>query len=200
MATKAALLGLAVVTAAACGQASAQLDVRLAHDSEAESRTRSALLALVEEYDVSPWLYTRAVLIDETAIPHSHPVLTLHTRHLGEDDMLLSTFLHEEFHWLEDGETLDAFRAAMSDFQAIFPDVPDRQNGGASDPESTWRHFVVCDLEFQVMTRLIGEDRARALMADITHYEWIYERVLGDPRVREINERHGFTLEALGGS
>ncbi len=173
----------------------AQLDVRLAHDSEAEAATRDQLLALVEQYDVSAWIHTTEVLIDERAIPHSHPVLTLHTRHLGDDEMLLSTFVHEQFHWLEEGETLPAFRAAMEEFAALYPEAPDRSGGGARDQESTWRHLVVCDLEFQAMTRLLGEPRARALIARITHYEWVYERVLTDERVRRVNERHGFVLE-----
>lgn len=172
----------------------AQLTVRLANDSDAEARTREQLLRLVEEHDVSDWIHTTEILIDETQIPHSHPVLTLHTRHLGDDLTLMSTFIHEQFHWLEEGETLDAFRAAMRDFEELFPDAPDRSGGGARDVESTYRHLLVCDLELQGMTVLFGEDRARETLAAITHYEWIYERVLGDPRIRQINERHGFVL------
>lgn len=172
----------------------AQLTVRLANDSDAEARTREQLLRLVEEHDVSEWIHTTEILIDETQIPHSHPVLTLHTRHLGDDLTLMSTFIHEQFHWLEEGETLDAFRAAMRDFEQLFPDAPDRSGGGARDVESTYRHLLVCDLELQGMTVLFGEERARETLAGITHYEWIYERVLDDPRIREVSERHGFVL------
>lgn len=175
----------------------AQLDVRLAHDSEGERQTRAQLLRLVGEHDVSAWLYTTDVIIDQTQIPHSHPVLTLHTRHLNEDDHLVATFVHEQFHWLEEGETLPAFRAAMADHEALFPDAPAREGGGARDQESTYRHLIVCDLEFQAMTQLIGEEAARSLMASWHHYSWIYEQVLADPRIREVNQRHGFTLEAL---
>jgi len=173
----------------------AQLQVDLANGTEAEERTRAQLLRLVEEHDVSEWIYTRHVVIDETQIPHSHPVLTIHTRHLGDDDHLLSTFLHEQFHWLEGGETLDRFRAAMRDFEKLYPEVPSTENGGARDDESTYRHLLVCDLELQAMTRLIGETSARELLVGITHYEWIYQHVLEDPRVREIAQRHGFVLD-----
>lgn len=181
-----------------CADAQAQLDVRLEHDSEGERATREQLLRLVEEHDVSAWIYTTSIVIDETQIPHSHPVLTLHTRHLGDDDMLTSTFIHEQFHWLENGEDRErseAFRAAMADFAALYPDAPGGPGTrGARDVESTYRHLVVCDMEFQGMTLLIGEARARELLARITHYEWIYERVLTDPRVREINTRHGMLV------
>ncbi len=186
------LAAAAVLTAV--GDARAQLDVRLANDSDAERATRARLLALVEEHDVSDWIYTTEILIDQDQIPHSHPVLTLHTRSLGDDDMLVSTFIHEQFHWLEEGEASVAFRAAMADFERMYPDAPAREGGGARDVESTYRHLIVCDLEFQGMTRLIGEARARELLTRITHYEWIYERVLTDQRVREVNERHGFVL------
>lgn len=185
---------LASLAALTMNDLSAQLNVRLANGSDAESATRAQLLALVEEYDVSDWIYTREILIDQDEIPHSHPVLTLHTRHLQNDEMLLSTFIHEQFHWLEDGGTLAAFRAAMTDFEELYAEVPDAGGGGARDVESTYRHLIVCDLEFQGMTRLVGEARARELMARVTHYEWIYQLVLTDPRVREVNGRHGFFL------
>ena len=177
--------------------ASGQIEIELAHGSQAEEATRDALLRLVGEHDVSAWLYTHRVIIDQTAIPHSHPVLTLHTRHLGEDEHLLSTFVHEQFHWLEEGETLGRFRAAMREFEEMFPEVPSSREGGARDDESTYRHLLVCDLELQAMTRLIGEDAARKVMASWTHYEWIYDTVLTDPRVREVVTRHGFALDAL---
>lgn len=190
------VLGAVAAWTAAVGAVTidAQLAVRLANGSEAEARTRDQLLRLVREHDVSEWIHTTEILIDETQIPHSHPVLTLHTRHLGNDLALMSTFIHEQFHWLEEGETLHDFRAAMRDFEAIFPDAPGRSGGGARDVESTYRHLVVCDLELQGMTRLFGEQRARETLGAITHYEWIYERVLGDPRIREVNRRHGFTI------
>lgn len=177
------------------GGAAGQLNVRLANDSEAERETRDQLLRLVSSYDVEAWTHTRDILIDQTQIPHSHPVLTLHTRHLDDDDMLLSTYVHEQFHWLEDGDTRPAFLAAMRDFEELFPDAPGREGGGARDVESTYRHLLVCDLELQAMTRLIGEERARVLLARIGHYEWIYDKVLSDDRIRAVSRRHGFVLD-----
>jgi hypothetical protein len=56
-------------------------------------------MRFLDKYDLTPWLFTRAVVIDDDATPHSHPVLTLHTRHLRDDLLLLSTFIHEQSHW-----------------------------------------------------------------------------------------------------
>jgi hypothetical protein len=75
--------------------------VTLAHGTEAEAQTRDQLQRLLKTYDLSSWTWTRKVLIDQDAIPHSHPVLTLHARHLKDDLALLSTFVHEEYHWYE---------------------------------------------------------------------------------------------------
>ena len=85
-----------VVNHTASGQAT--IEIRLRQGTTGEAQTRDQLRRLLATYDLSPWLYTRSVVIDERAIPFSHPFLTLHTRHLKDDDLLLSTFVHEQFH------------------------------------------------------------------------------------------------------
>src|SRR5215470_9502151 len=75
------------------------LEITLKHGTAAEAQTREQLQRLLATYDLSPWIYTKSIVIDERAIPFSHPVLTLHTRHAKEDELLLSTFVHEQFHW-----------------------------------------------------------------------------------------------------
>jgi hypothetical protein len=59
--------------------ATPDMEVTLAHGTEAEAQTRDQLQRLLKTYDLSTWTWTRKVLIDQDAIPHSHPVLTLHT-------------------------------------------------------------------------------------------------------------------------
>ena len=46
------------------------------------------------------------------------------------------------------------------------------------------------------MTKLVGESAARQTLAGQTHYEWIYDKVLTDPRIREIVLKHGFDVSA----
>jgi hypothetical protein len=179
------------------GANSRVLWIGLANATEGEAAMATELRSLTRKYDVEPWVLTRNVLIDENQIPHSHPILTIHTRHIGEELELLSTFVHEQLHWLEEEPWLADFRAAMQDFKALFPDVPSGAEGGARNAESTYRHLLVCDLEYQAMTSLVGEATARNTLAAITHYQWIYDKVLNDARVREIALRHGF--DASGG-
>jgi hypothetical protein len=166
------------------------------HNSAAEQATADQLRRALRKFDVSKWLYTHRIHIDERAIPHSHPVLTLHTRHNGDENALLATFLHEQFHWLEEGNP--QFRAAMDAYAKLYPDAPSRGPEGARDLESTYRHLLVCDLELQVMTHLVGADAARRTLAANRHYTWIYARVLADSNVRAIARTHGFILGGDG--
>lgn len=172
------------------------LEITLEHNSEAERATGDQLRRVVQQFDVRRWLYTRRIHIDEQAIPHSHPVLTLHTRYLRDDATLLATFLHEQFHWLE--EDNPAFEAAMRGYTQAYPDAPARGPEGARDLQSTYRHLLVCDLEFQAASILFGQPRARELLAAKTYYTWIYARVLTDPHVREIAQTNGFVLDVVG--
>jgi hypothetical protein len=168
--------------------------IGLANGSERESIMAKALRDLIRTHDVGPWILTRKILIDERQIPHSHPVLTIHTRHIGAQRELLSTFIHEQLHWLEEKPWLDDFQAAMTEFERLFPVVPSSADGGARDKQSTYRHLLVCDMELQALSTLIGRTAARDTLAQATHYEWIYDKVLSDPRVREVALSHGFNV------
>lgn len=169
------------------------LTITLAHDSERERATARQVRELYERHDLRDWVVTDQILIDEDQTPHSHPVLTLHARHLRHPDNLLSTFLHEEFHWWVDGRR-EALDSSIAEFREIWPEVPTAQDGGARDEYSTYLHLVVCDLELQATSLLVGEPAAREALERYDHYGWIYERVLGDPRVREVMRKHGLIL------
>lgn len=187
------LLGFWVPAFASAQVRVPDLEFTFAQNSSAERATADQLRKTLEKYDVARWIYTRRIHIDERAIPHSHPVLTLHTRHNGDEDGLLATFLHEQFHWLEEGNT--HFRSAMDAYAKLYPDAPSRGPEGARDLESTYRHLLVCDLEFQIMTRLIGAERARRVLSANRHYTWIYDRVLNDAKVRSVAREHGFIVD-----
>lgn len=99
------------------------MDVTLAHGTEVEAQTRDQLQRLLKTYDLSSWTWTRKVLIDQDAIPHSHPVLTLHVRQLKDDLALLSTFVHEEYHWYEAAHPQET-AAAIAELKTAYPHVP----------------------------------------------------------------------------
>ena len=115
-----------ILNQAAIGQAN--LDIALKHGTSNEAQTRDQLQRLLATYDLSPWIYTKSIVIDERAIPFSHPVLTLHTRHLTDDELLLSTFVHEQFHWFL-AERPEATEAGHRGFTNSVPACANRRTG-----------------------------------------------------------------------
>lgn len=155
--------------------------INLKHSSSAEQQTKTQLEGLLAQYNLAPWLFTREVVIDQDAIPHSHPVLTLHTRHLHQDDELLSTFIHEELHWyLVDHQ--NQTDAAMKDLRKLYPKVPVGYPEGARDEGSTYLHLIDCYFEQQVDLKVLGAERTASVMRfwSHDHYRWVYKTVLAD--------------------
>jgi hypothetical protein len=159
------------------------LDITLKQGTRREAQTRDQLRRLVTAYDVSPWVFTKSIVIDERSTPHSHPVLTLHARHLKDDDLLLSTFVHEQFHWPL-AQKSELTEEAIKELRGIFPTVPGRMPEGAQDEHSTYLHLLVCYLEWHAIQQLLGELRARQVMEfwATDHYTWVYKTVLDRER------------------
>ena len=160
-------------------------DIALKQGSKAEEQTKDQLQRLLKSYDLSKWIFTKSILIDEKSIPHSHPVLTLSARHLKDDDLLISTFVHEQIHWFlvqKDKET----REAIKELRTLFPKVPVSPPEGARDEDSTYLHLLVNYLEYRADRELLGELKAKQVMDfwATDHYTWIYKTVL--ERARDI--------------
>jgi hypothetical protein len=179
------LLPFTIVLLSITSNAQDKLDISLKSGSQSEIQTKEQLQRLYKTYDLSKWIFTKSILIDEKSIPHSHPILTLHTRHLKDDDLLLSTFVHEQLHWFlvqKDKET----KEAIKEVRALFPKVPVGFPEGARDEESTYLHLLVNYLEYRADRELLGELRAKQVMDfwATDHYKWVYRTVL--ERTRDI--------------
>ena len=197
MSLKATALFAAMIAAPLSAQE--QLTITYEHGTPEELAVGEKLQQLVEEYSLSKWIRTWTVHIEPGVIPHSHPVLTLNTR-TTDDARVLSTFVHEQFHWwIEEGTEGMGFDAAIEEFRSIYPEVPVGYPDGARSEFSTYLHLVVCHMEYQAMSILMGEDTARQVIGRMTHYQWIYDRVLNDSRVREVAERNGIVLSDISG-
>lgn len=173
------LLPFTIVLLSVTSYAQDKLDISLKTGSQAESQTTEQLQRLLKTYDLSKWIFTKSILIDEKSIPHSHPVLTLHTRHLKDDDLLLSTFVHEQLHWFlvqKDKET----KEAIKELRVLFPKVPVGFPEGSEDEDSTYLHLLVNYLEYRADRELLGELRAKQVMDfwATDHYTWVYKTVL----------------------
>lgn len=171
------------------------IEISLKNRNEKELKAEAQLQRIIETYksDINTWIFTTKVEINENTIPFSHPVLTLNCNYLNDDLKQLSNFLHEQFHWLEEAKK-ELREKAISEFKEIFPDVPVKGKEGARNEYSTYLHLIVCDLEFQAMTEVVGEQMARHILSEWKHYRWIYNKVLNDKRVREVNTKYGFNI------
>lgn len=191
-------LGVAVLVAsvlwgtprAAAQQSVPAVQVGLASGSPEEVQARDQLLAIVEKWDLSKWLFTREARIEARAIPHSHPVLTLNARYLANDTAQIATFVHEQLHWFFVRREA-ATDAAVAELERLFPDAPDGPEG-AGDPYSTYLHLLVCLLEYDALVEIFDEGVARRTSEGWRHYPWIYRQVLDRPAViRGVLVLHG---------
>ncbi|HLJ90703.1 MAG TPA: hypothetical protein VKZ53_28110 [Candidatus Angelobacter sp.] len=159
------------------------IDIQLKKGSDREKQTKIQLEKLLHTYDLKKWTVTETIIIEEGAIPHSHPVLTLSTRHLDSDDELLSTYVHEQFHWRLSQER-EQTEAAVGELKKLYPKVPVGFPEGAISEESTYEHLIVCYFEMQADRALLGEARTAELMKFWAgdHYRWVYRTILQDEK------------------
>lgn len=169
----------------------AQVLITSVNQSTNELKVKSDLEFLHEEYDLSRWEYTNQIRIDQDArTPHSHPVLTMSTQqeYLDSRIKLLSSYLHEQFHWhvIENGKaSKQAFRDRIKN---EFPSVKVGFPYGSRDEGSTLSHIVICYLEYIALSELIGPKQAQENLSTNNYYTWVYQTIL-EPRNREKLDR-----------
>jgi hypothetical protein len=170
--------GCVKVTAAPVVAQETQVDIRTAHGSDHEGAGAAALRAILDEYDLRRWLFTDLVTIDEQLRGGlSHPLTISPGLLVQRPALALTTFLHEQLHWL-DGPGVVGATAEASE---RWPDPPPRSAGGATDPASTWLHMSTCALEYQSLSEILGPPAAADELRQHTGYSWIYGQILADP-------------------
>jgi hypothetical protein len=139
---------------------------------------RDTLIALRERLDISKWETTFEVRIEEGAIPHSHPVLTLGTGYPGEG-AVLSSYLHEQIHWWTSKDRAAA-TLAIEELRTLYPAPPIGLPEGARDEGSTYLHYLVNFFELMALADLLGRETADRAILSIPFYTAIYETVVKD--------------------
>ncbi len=169
---------------------SSDFDIRLKNNSPREQAAADQLRRLLDTHDVSSFVVTYSVMIDEYDAPHSHPILTINAVYLDDDNSALSIFLHEQMHWF--GMILEPnMQAALKDLKTLYPTVPRGRNGGAQDDHSTYVHLLVGVQEFDIMARLVGDKEAERVLRTKPNYRWVYGEVLkNQATLRAITEKH----------
>src|SRR5215472_9783943 len=124
-------------------------EIALVKGTERERKTQEMLLSLFERYALDKWRYTEKVRIEGRVIPHSHPVLTLNTRHIDDEELLLGTYIHEQLHWfLVLVEKFGNGKRAAKVFREMYPDLPVKLPEGCGSEASNYLHVMVNYLEY----------------------------------------------------
>lgn len=156
-----------------------KLHITLKNNDHKEKHTKDQLLRLIDQYDITGLIYTDSIVIDSSPFtkPSSHPVLTLNTRHIRDDELLLSTFIHEQFHWYinDHPEKDEIYSVLEKDYPVILHRFP-KGSGGKVD---TRYHILICYLEFRALQRALGELKAWQIISfwEQDHYTWVYKVV-----------------------
>jgi hypothetical protein len=155
------------------------IDIQTKNGSEAEQKTVGLLQGLLRKYDLSAYFFTHEVIVASGVIPHSHPVLTLNTRHNANIDRLLSTFLHEQIHWFAT-QNESKVRRAIEELKTKYPNIPKAPPEGSSDEFSSYLHLIINWLELQADKKFLGHERAYELISQSDVYPGIYKIVLNE--------------------
>ena len=172
-----------------------RIDLDLDHARREAERVQGMLQALRRRHDLSRYEYTRLVRIVPGSDTYSHPILTLGNRFAESEDLLLSTYLHEQMHWylwyLGTPEH-DPVAPFLDELVRRYPEAPTDLPDGARSYEATYLHLVINWLEVAATSEFIGRVRACAVADAQRTYRWIYRTVLRDwDQLAELFERHG---------
>ena len=141
-----------------------ELNIKLQHNSQREHLRRAQILDLAAKYDLKRYTITRNIVIDETAINHSYPVLTLNLRFFDNDDRTLSIYVHEQAHWVLGERHRDKWREMFQELKRTYPALRIEPPHGDGKEGSSYMHLVVIMLEWQALEDLIGARRARDVL------------------------------------
>jgi hypothetical protein len=161
------------------GADSPRIAIDLAKGTPREQLARQTLEQVLASHDLSKYAFTRKVLIEQGAMNHAFPVLTLNAYFASSPDELLSTYIHEQLHWHLRNRAAQ-MQAAVADLRRLYPRVPVGLPASAENEYSTYGHLVDCYLEVLADRELLGSERAAVVIHAKPWYTWIYTTVLAD--------------------
>lgn len=175
------------------------LDIEERHPNTATAETRMEILHLARKYDVSSFLYTKKIIIDPTLDKTKwRPNIVLNTRYKDHPHRLMAQLLHEELHWWMRDHKQNV-QVAIPELKSTFRGVPKIK--GSKDPDSTYRHLLICWMEFRALSKYFGEEEAALVLKHFVQekrFPWIYGRVLNDHRkIEKIVRKYEFIPDEL---
>ena len=187
MISRALFVGAAIVWLAGLVHAGAlgaiaetpSVQIELAHGTAREQVAKATLEQVLAKFDLKKYTVTQRVVIEERAINHAFPVLTLNVRFASAPDELLTSYVHEQMHWHLRAQGSRQV-AAIAELRRLYPDAPVGLPAAAESADSTYGHLVTCFLETLAARELLGQERAAAAIKNKANYTWIYATVVRD--------------------
>lgn len=171
-----------------------KLKIKTKHGNVLEERKRDQMERLARQYDLSKYTLTRDIMIEQGAMNHSMPELTLNPRFLDDDDLALSAYVHEQGHWLLVERGRGQNELLFERLHMMFPGIPTQMPQGSGGLKDTYFHVIVCALEWEGMEDLVGAQRARRVIEwkQHDHYTSIYETVLQNrEKIETLMQQYG---------
>lgn len=191
-----------------------EVNIRTVNGTPDEEWVQLALLDLMRQHDLSRWAWATDVRIDRDlrtlgvcSREDGEYVVRLRAAKQPADvegraspqpnwQRLLAVYIHEQLHAYLDLKD-DQVQDAVQELRRLYPDVPVGGEEGARNEFSTYLHLILCTLELEGVSSLIGEATYREMKADPRFYRFIYRTVLRDTdALRDLIRRHGLDLSA----
>ena len=161
--------------------------IKVKNNSITEKKSKELLKSVIAKYKVDKYIYTKTVMIQDSMIPHSHPILTINTSDTTDENMI-STFLHEQMHWFILSKS-EKTKKVMVILKKEFPGAKINFPDGSGDIQSTYEHLIVCYYEYQALKELCGQEKADKVMNYLKGrlYKWIYATMLqNEEKIKQI--------------
>ncbi|MFH0883666.1 MAG: hypothetical protein V2A56_11825 [bacterium] len=139
------------------------VSVRMVAGNLREAIANRQVVNLIGEYSLYNWLFTRDIVIDEKARPHSHPVLTLNASYLQEDKKALAIFLHQEFRWYLDQNARNVntvVKELMKRPDQLIPNITQT----IDNDSLSWLNLLACTMETDALKQTLGETNTDSLL------------------------------------
>ena len=138
-------------------------------------------------------VFQKKIIIEEGATAHSSPIVTLNTGPKYKIGVL-AQFLHEQIHWIENGREQEMVEA-IGELKIIYPNAPIGRPEGGVNEKSTYRHLIICRLEFLALTELLGLEKAKEVVLKNSNYTWIREILIKEgEKIDVIIHRYNFNI------
>lgn len=175
------------------------LDIEEVTPNTATAQTRLEILHLARKYDLSSFLYTKRIIINPKLDKTKwRPVIILNTRYKDHPQRLLAQLLHEELHWWMRDHKQNV-QIAIPELKAAFKGAPVIK--GSKDRDSTYRHLLICWMEFRAISKYMGEETAIEVLKHFVaerRFPWIYGKVLRDhKKIEKIVRNYEFIPDEL---